>query len=157
MARAFKFDVGPVVELLDRILRMELAGVIYYTHYSFMVYGHARIPITAWLRENATESLTHAQEAGEMIMRLHKRPTLGVAALPIARHNTIDEIVTEAVQREEEEAVQREEEGVELYRELLALVKDKSVVLEEYATRMVAAEAVHIREMELMLMKSAPD
>jgi bacterioferritin len=82
-------------------------------------------------------------------MRLHKRPSLGIAALPITRHNTIDEIVTEAVEREEA--------GVELYRELLALVKDKSVVLEEYATRMVAAEAVHIREMELMLMKRAPD
>jgi rubrerythrin len=52
--------------------------------------------------------------------------------------------------------VEREEAGVELYRELLALVKDKSVV-QEYATRMVAAEAVHIREMELMLMKRAPD
>jgi bacterioferritin len=46
---------------------------------------------------------------------------------------------------------------VGLYRELLALVKDKSVVLEEYATRLVSAEAVHLREMELMLMKSAPD
>jgi len=133
MVRTYKFEVGPVVEQLDRILQMELASVVYYTHYSFMVYGHARIPITAWLRDNASESLTHAQEAGEMIMRLH----------------TIDEIVTEAVQREED--------GVELYRGLLSLVKDKSVVLEEYATRMVAAEAVHIREMELMLMKRAPD
>jgi hypothetical protein len=37
-----------------------------------------------WLRDNATESLTHAQEAGEMIMRLHKRPALGIAALPTA-------------------------------------------------------------------------
>jgi hypothetical protein len=36
-------------------------------------------------------------------------------------------------------------------------VKDKSVVLEEYATRLVAAEAVHLREMELMLMKGAPE
>jgi hypothetical protein len=27
-------------------------------------------------------------------------------------------------------------------------VKDKSVVLEEYATRLVSAEAVHLREME---------
>jgi hypothetical protein len=44
-----------------------------------------------------------------------------------------------------------------LYRELLALVKDKSVVLEEYATRLVSAEAVHLREMELMAMRSAPD
>src|SRR6202040_3255256 len=149
MARTFKFEVGPVAKQLDRILQMELAGVIYYTHYSFMVYGHARIPITSWLRENATESLTHAQEAGEMIMRLHKRPALGIAALPTTRHNTIDEIVTESVQREEA--------GVQLYRELLHLVKDKAVVREEYATRMIAAEAVHIREMDLMLMKRAPD
>jgi bacterioferritin len=71
------------------------------------------------------------------------------SVLPTTRHNTIDEIITEAVQREEA--------GVELYRDLLSLVKDKSVVLGEYATRMVAAEAVHIREMELMLMKRAPD
>src|SRR3954454_21429506 len=147
--RTFAFDVDRAVQHLDRILQMELAGVVYYTHYSFMVYGHARIPITSWLRDNATESLTHAQEAGEMIMRLHKRPALGIAPLPTTRHNTIDEIITEAIQREET--------SVELYRELLSLVKDKSVVLEEYATRMVAAEAVHIREMELMLMKHAPD
>jgi bacterioferritin len=121
MARAFQFDVGPVVEQLNRILQMELAAIIYYTHYSFMIYGHARIPITAWLRDNATESLAHAQEAGEMIMRLHKRPALGIAALPTTPHNTIDEILTESIQREEA--------GVELYRELLDLVKGKSVVL----------------------------
>jgi bacterioferritin len=81
MARTYQFDVGPVVEQLNRILQMELAAVIYYTHYSFMIYGHARIPITSWLRDNATESLAHAQEAGEMIMRLHKRPALGIAAI----------------------------------------------------------------------------
>ena len=149
MARAFQFDVGPVGEQLNRILQMELAAVIYYTHYSFMIYGHARIPITSWLRDNATESLAHAQEAGQMIMRLHKRPALGIAALPTTRHNTIDEILAESIQREEA--------GVELYRELLALVKDKSVVLEEYATRLVSAEAVHLREMELMAMRRAPD
>ena len=48
MERTYKFEVGPVVEQLDRILQMELAGVVYYTHYSFMVYGHARIPITSF-------------------------------------------------------------------------------------------------------------
>src|SRR6185437_12704584 len=100
MERTYKFAVGPVVEQLDRILQMELASVVYYTHYSFMVYGHARIPITAWLRDNATESLAHAQEAGEMIMRLHRRPDLGIATLPTTRHNTIDEILGESIQRE---------------------------------------------------------
>src|SRR6516225_10292323 len=140
MAMTFNFDVDRVKDLLDRILQMELAGVIYYTHYSFMIYGHARIPITAWLRENATESLTHAQEAGEMIMRLHKRPALGIAPLPTTRHNTIDEILTESIQREEA--------GVQLYRDLLALVKDKSVVHEEYATRLVSGSEEHTSELQ---------
>ena len=31
MARTYQFEVGPVVELLDRILQTELAAVIYYT------------------------------------------------------------------------------------------------------------------------------
>jgi bacterioferritin len=148
MVREFKFEVGPVAEQLDRILQMELAGVIYYTHYSFMIYGHARIPITSWLRDNATESLAHAQEAGQMIMRLHPRPGLGIAELPITQHNTIDAILTESIQREEA--------AVDLYRELHALIKDKSIVLEEYLTRVIAAEAIHIQEMELMLMNHAP-
>jgi hypothetical protein len=34
MARAFQFDVEKVVDQLNRILQMELAAVIYYTHYS---------------------------------------------------------------------------------------------------------------------------
>ena len=145
----YKFDVDRVTEQLNRILQMELAGVIYYTHYSFMIYGHARIPITQWLQENATESLAHAQEAGQMIMRLHKRPDLGIAELPTTRHNTIDQILAESVEREEA--------GVQLYRDLMDMVKDKSIALEEYAQRLIAAEVVHIREMELMLMKSAPE
>ena len=145
----FKFDVDRVTEQLNRILQMELAGVVYYTHYSFMIYGHARIPITHWLRENATESLAHAQEAGPMIMRLHKRPDLGIAKLPTTRHNTIDQILAESVEWEEA--------GVQLYRDLMDMVKDKSIALEEYAQRLIAAEVVHIREMELMLMKSAPE
>ncbi len=149
MARDFQFEVDTVTEILNRILQMELAGIVYYTHYSFMIYGHARIPITAWLRENANKLLAHAQEAGEMIMRLHKRPALGIATLPTTAHDTIDDILAESIQRED--AV------VELYRELLAVVKDKSVVLEEYATRLISAEAVHVREMELMLMRSAPE
>src|SRR5260370_29997837 len=125
MARTFQFDVGPVAEQLNRILQMELAAVIYYTHYSFMIYGHARIPITSWLRDNATESLAHAQEAGEMIMRLHRTPPLGIAALPTTPHNPLDPSLTESIQPEEFR--------VALYRELIALGNGKSVVPAEYS------------------------
>jgi hypothetical protein len=71
MARTFQFDVEAVVKQLNRILQMELAAVIYYTHYSFMIYGHARIPITSWLRDNASESLAQFRSL---------RPTLTLRA-----------------------------------------------------------------------------
>jgi len=148
MARERNFDVGAAVKTLNKILEMELATVVYYTHYAFMIYGHARIPIRSWFDQQATESLTHAREAGDLIVHLGRRPQMGIAPLPKTHHNTIDEILTEAVEREEN--------GVQLYRDLLDLIKDKSPVLEEYATRLIAAEATHVSEMHLMLMRSAP-
>lgn len=148
MARERNFDVDAAVKQLNKIVAMELATIVYYTHYAFMIYGHARIPIRSWFNEQATESLVHAQEAGDLIVHLGHRPQIGVAALPTTHHNTIDEILTEAVEREED--------GVQLYRDLLDLIKDKSTVLEEYATRMIAVEAMHVSEMQLMLMRSAP-
>jgi bacterioferritin len=56
-------DKQAVVDVLNGILELELAGVVRYTHYSLMVYGYNRIPIVSWLREQATESLGHAQAA----------------------------------------------------------------------------------------------
>ena len=70
-----------VVDLLNRILEAELAGVVRYTHYSFLVYGYNRIPIVSWLREQASESLLHAQQAGEMITHLGAYPSLTIGPL----------------------------------------------------------------------------
>jgi bacterioferritin len=69
-------DKDKVIGLLNEILEHELAGVVRYTHYSFLVFGHNRIPIVSWLREQAAESLTHAQQAGEMITLLGAYPSL---------------------------------------------------------------------------------
>jgi bacterioferritin len=146
--RTRAYDVNAVIGVLNEILKMELATVVYYTHYSFMVYGHARIPVVEWMRKQATESLTHAQGAGDMILRLEGKPEMGTAPLPATHHNTIDEIL--------QEAVAREADGVDLYRKLHAMIKDKSIVLEEYASRMVAAESLHVSEMRMMLRKSTP-
>ena len=49
-----------VLASLNRILELELAGVVRYMHYSFMIFGHNRIPIVAWLREQGNESNAHA-------------------------------------------------------------------------------------------------
>jgi bacterioferritin len=87
MQHKFQFDVEAVAAQLNKILQMELAGVIYYTHYSFMTYGHARIPIVGWLRENAAESLTHAHE-GACEVAESETPVLGVV-VPYAVANVL--------------------------------------------------------------------
>jgi len=62
-------DDKKVLATLNQILELELAGVVRYMHYSFMIFGHQRIPITAWLRKQADESLAHSVLAGEHITR----------------------------------------------------------------------------------------
>jgi bacterioferritin len=35
------------VDVLNKIMELELAGVVRYTHYSLMVFGYNRIPIVS--------------------------------------------------------------------------------------------------------------
>jgi bacterioferritin len=138
-------DKSEVLATLNRILEVELAGVIRYTHYSFMIYGYGRIPIVSWLREQAAESLLHAHEAGEVITQLGGHPSLGIGPLlETQRHDTGDIL---------RESLEHETKGVDLYRRLLGLVEGKSVALEEYARRMVEQEVRHLGEVDKMLRK----
>ena len=75
-----------VIALLNQILESELAGVVRYTHYSLLVYGYNRIPIVSWLREQAIESLTHAQLAGESLDLPAVRFTLDAQCIALAPH-----------------------------------------------------------------------
>ncbi|MCB1873997.1 MAG: hypothetical protein KDI49_18680, partial [Gammaproteobacteria bacterium] len=59
-------DRNATISILNRILELELAGVVRYTHYALMVYGYSRIPIVGWLNTQADESLLHARQAGEL-------------------------------------------------------------------------------------------
>src|SRR3954467_2433481 len=124
-----------VVDLLNRILEAELAGVVRYTHYSFLVYGYNRIPIVSWLRDQATESLTHAQLAGEMITQLGAYPSLGIGRLLDSHKHDIGKILVESMEHESAALV--------LYKELLLAVEGRSVMLEEYARQMIHAEELH--------------
>lgn len=140
-----KVDKVKVIALLNTILEMELAGVVRYTHYSFMVYGFNRIPIISWLREQADESLLHAQQAGEMITALGEHPSLGIGRLLESQKHDITAIL--------QEALEHEGEGLRQYRELLSLVEGIDVVLEEYARQMVHQEQLHSYEVDKMLRK----
>ena len=138
-------DRKKVTSLLNQILESELAGVVRYTHYSFMVYGYNRIPIVSWLRDQANEGLAHAQLAGELLTSFGEHPSLAIGHLLETHKHDIGQIL--------EEALENEKESLVLYRALLEEVRDRSVVLEEYARQLIAAEEQHAFEVDKMLRK----
>ena len=138
-------DKEQVVGVLNRLLEAELAGVVRYTHYSFLVFGFARIPIVAWLREQADESLKHAQQVGEWITTLGAYPSLGIGALLDSHKHDMSAIL--------QESLTTEGEALTLYRQLLQLVEGRSIALEEFARQMIHAEELHAAEVDKMLRK----
>jgi len=140
-----KAETAKVVEILQHILELELAGLVRYLHYSFMIFGHNRIPIVAWLRGQAQESQAHAVMAGEHITSLGAHPSLKIGPLLETHKHNVDEILREALVHEEE--------GLTEYRKLLDAVTGRSVMLEEYARVQIAAEEAHLADIGKMLRK----
>jgi bacterioferritin len=133
----------PEIAVLNRILELELAGVVRYTHYSFMIFGHSRIPIIAWLRAQADESHAHAVLAGEHITSLGGHPSLRIGSLLETHKHSINDIL--------QEAMDHELHGLSEYHNLLELVRDKNIMLEEYARGQIAAEEQHVSEIRKMM------
>ena len=134
-----------VIDTLNRILELELAGTVHYTHYSFMVYGYNRIPIVSWLEQQAGESLAHARAAGEMVTQLGAHPSLGIGPLLETQKHDIGDILRESLGHEKA--------TLGNYEKLLELVKDDDVMLEEYAREHISLERQHIGEVDKMLRK----
>ena len=138
-------DMQSAVKLLNRIMEMELAGVVRYTHYSLMVYGHSRIPIVSWLRGEAQTSLAHAQRAGELVTHFGEHPSLAIGPLLETHEHEITAILRESLDHERS--------TLAIYNELLNVAAGKSVMLEEYAREMISTEEMHIGEVDKMLRK----
>lgn len=138
-------DNDRVVAVLNRLLEAELAGVVRYTHYSFLVFGFGRIPIVSWLREQANESLLHAQQIGEWITTLGAYPSLTIGPLLDSHKHDIGAILRESLDAEAR--------TLELYRNLLEEVDGGSVALEEFARQMIQVEELHAAEVDKMLRK----
>jgi len=138
-------DKKKIIETLNTILETELAGVVRYTHYSLMIFGHARIPITEWFRKEASESLAHAVQAGEYVTAFGGHPSLKIGKLLETHKHDINDIL--------EESIDHERAGVASYRTLLALTEGKDIRLEEYARDMIRTEEDHLSEIEKMLRK----
>ena len=138
-------DRDEVIKTLNQILELELAGTVRYTQYSLMVFGHARIPITSWMRQQADEALMHAALVGEEITTLGGQVSLGIGELVGTHHASLDDMM--------QEMIVHERHGIQLYRRLLELVEGRNVSLEELARQQVRNEELHVSEIEKMLRK----
>jgi bacterioferritin len=114
-------------------------------HYSLMVYGPNRIPIVKWLREQALESFQHAEQTGEMITSFGGHPSLKIGSLLETNKHSIQDILDESLAHEKMQ--------LDNWHRLLKLSEGKSVLLEEFARKMISEEETHIFEVEKMLRK----
>ena len=136
-------NTDKIIEKLSEIFDLELSGVIRYTHYSLMIFGPNRLPLIDFFKGQASESLLHANLAGEHITGLGGHPPLNIQDIKESFKHDIDEIL--------KETLAHEQEAISVYYELLELVQDKSVYLEEYARSMIGQEELHVLEVEKMM------
>ena len=139
-----KMNNSKVLESLNKILEHELAGVVKYTHYAFMVQGPYRLSVVQWLREQALESLTHAEAVGEHITSLGEHPTLKISDLLETHKHSTEDILNECLEHERE--------AIKSYYDLLNNVDGNSIMLEEFARTQIAAEEMHEAELKKMLL-----
>ena len=138
-----ELDTKKVCEILNEIIELEMAGVVRYAHSSLMVTGPYRIPIVAFLQEQATESLDHALQAGEYITGMDGHPSQTIATIEDVNDHSVVQILTESLEHEMK--------AVEKYKELLEEVADASIMLEEYARGQIGLEEQHALEIKKML------
>ena len=138
-------DKQSAINVLNKILELELAGVVRYTHYAQMVFGYNRIPIVSWLKGNGAESLAHAHKAGEFVTMLGGHPSLKIGPLLETHKHDIGDILRESLNQERS--------TLDAYYELLKIAEGNSVALEEYAQEMILLEEMHLDEVNKMLRK----
>ncbi|BAU66455.1 MAG: ferritin-like domain-containing protein [Stanieria sp.] len=138
-----ELDRDKTITILNEIMEFELAGVVRYTHYSLMVTGPNRIPIVQFFQAQANESLTHAQQVGEILTGLEGHPSLKIAPIEESYEHNLHAILSESLNHEKK--------ALELYKKLLDVVKDASVYLEEFTRSMIGQEELHNIEIRKML------
>jgi bacterioferritin len=135
-----------IIDCLNKIFQSEMAGVVRYLHYSFMIMGHNRIPIQKWFRDQAQESTAHTIEVGELITSYGGHPPMVTAKVEESNKHGVDQIL--------KESLSFEKETLELYKDLAKIaVEADDIALEEFARGQVLAETNHIHEVQKMLIK----
>jgi bacterioferritin len=136
-------DQEQTITILRSLMEFELAGVVRYTHYALMVTGPNRIPIVDFFKSQATESLLHAQQVGEILTGLEGHPSLQIAPMEETYKHSVRDIL--------EESLAHERNALNMYKKLLDVVEDASVYLEEFARTMIGTEELHHIEIKKML------
>ncbi len=131
------------IDILNSIMEFELAGVVRYTHYSLMVTGPNRIPIVAFFKAQASESLLHAQQVGEILTGLEGHPTLRIAPIEETFKHNVKDIL--------QESLSHEKKALDMYKSLLETVTNASIYLEEFTRGMIGQEEMHNLELKKML------
>jgi bacterioferritin len=138
-----ELDTQKTISLLNAIMEFELAGVVRYTHYSLMVTGPNRLSIVQFFQAQATESLLHAQQAGEILTGLEGHPSQKIAPIEETFQHTVKDIL--------QESLNHEKIALALYKDLLHVVEDASIYIEEYARTLIGQEELHGLEIKKML------
>ena len=136
-------DKKAIIDKLSQIFTLELSGVIRYTHYSLMIVGYNRLPLIDFFKSQASESLTHANLAGEYITGLGGHPPLEIDNIEETYNHNIKDIL--------QETLEHEQKAIKIYYELLSLIDGKSVYIEEYARNLIGQEELHVLEVKKML------
>jgi bacterioferritin len=131
-----------IVEKLNKILELEISGVVRYLHYALMITGPNRIPIVKWFHDQATEAYQHASTVGEKITALGGHPSLKVLPVPEGKTHQVLDIL--------KESLEFEKTAIDFYTELLGMCGD-NVALEELCRQMIRTETEHVEEVVKML------
>lgn len=138
-----ELDIEKTTNLLNTVMEFELAGVVRYTHYSLMATGPNRLPIVQFFQTQATESLTHAQQAGEILTGLEGHPSQKIAPIEETYQHSVRDLLSESLNHETK--------ALALYKDLLETVENASIYIEEYARTMIGQEELHTIEIKKML------
>ena len=136
-------DNDKTISILNDILEYELAGVVKYTHFALMVTGPNRLILDKFFKAQATESLQHAQQAGELLTGLGGHPTQTIPKINETNQHSVKNLLSESLLHEEK--------AISLYNQLLECSEGKSLYIEEYAREMIKTEEMHSIEIKKLL------
>lgn len=138
--------VPSLSEALQRLHSSELSGVVRYLHFAHMIFGANRIPIVAWLKDQATESMDHAWRIGEKMTALGLHPEMKVVPpTETGKHDVLEVL---------REALDHERQALDGYKALLEVVRTSypdDSALEDWVRAFIAAETEHLEEAGKML------